>query len=429
MLVLGIESSCDETAAAVVADGRRVKSSVVAGQMEIHALYGGIVPELAARAHTERITRVIELALSEAGIGLAEIDGLAVTTSPGLIGPLLIGSAAAKALALAAERPLVGVHHLAAHAWAARLATEHPLPEAGGGRAPRPSQPEADAGEGARAPSPLPEAGGGRAPRPSQPEVDAGEGARAPSPLPKEEGEKTAPAADPPLLALVASGGHTSLFSIATEDDFLAPRLVGSTLDDAAGEAFDKVAKILGLGYPGGPLISRAAEDGNISAYDFPRTFLNDGPALDFSFSGIKTAVRYLVEGVPGGKKRRRRGREKAPRHEVEPPKPESIPDIAASFQEAVVDVLVAKTFRAAEELDVERVVVAGGVACNKHLRERMKEEAARQRVELFIPPPEFSADNAAMVAGLGWLRLSRGEDDGLSGETVGGLERRRKEV
>ncbi|MBI4616787.1 MAG: tRNA (adenosine(37)-N6)-threonylcarbamoyltransferase complex transferase subunit TsaD [Planctomycetes bacterium] len=329
MRVLGLESSCDETAAAVVESGR-ILSSVVASQVDLHARFGGVVPEIASRAHVERVTSVVRAALADAGAGLADMDGIAVTTGPGLIGALLVGISAAKALAWASGLPLVGVNHIEAHVHSVRM--EHPdVPD--------------------------------------------------------------------PHVVLVASGGHTRLFRA---DGPARTELLGSTTDDAAGEAFDKVSAILGLGYPGGPAIERAAEGGNSRAFDFPRTLLGAG-SLDMSFSGVKTAVLYAALGqdVKKGAGSVRPG--------------VNVADVAASFQEAVVDVLVEKTMRAARRAGARAVGIAGGVASNHRLRKRLEEAARAADLAACWPPPALCTDNAAMIAGLGALRLAAGASDGLA--------------
>lgn len=324
MRVLGIETSCDETAAAVVEDGRRVLSNIVASQDALHVPYGGVVPEIACRAHLRALLPVIQEALREADTQIEEIDALAVSHHPGLIGSLLIGLTASKTLAWLYDRPLVAVNHLHAHAFAAAL--EH-------------------------------------------------------------QGDVF------PCVALVASGGHTVLFHSR------GPRehdLLGATIDDAAGESFDKVASLLGLPYPGGPAIDRAARNGNPKAVRFPRTMLEKG-SLDFSFSGLKTAVLYHVHGRDMTAPRRALSdRETA--------------DVAASFQEAVVDVLLAKLLLAAQKTNVRRITVGGGVAANSRLRERLLSAADERGIEVLLPRVRFCVDNAAMIAGQGCHLLEAGE-------------------
>ncbi len=322
MIVLGIESSCDETAAAVVEDGRRARSDVVATQVELHRKWGGVVPELASRNHVMQVLPVVDEALSRAGVAPAELDGIAVTSGPGLVGALLVGVQVAKALAAAWEKPLVGVNHLEGHLVAAFL------------------------------------------------------------------GEKP-PAF--PFLGLVVSGGHTSLYAA---EDFGRYRLLGSTRDDAAGEAFDKGAKLLGLPYPGGVAIDRLAKEGNPAAVRFPRAVVR-GADLDFSFSGLKTALLHHVRahGVPVGP---------------------ALADVCASYQEAIVRALVQKLFRAARRLQFERVVLAGGVAANSRLRAAVTAEAAGyEGMEATLPAPRLCTDNAAMIAVAGTHALLRGERAG----------------
>ena len=318
MLVLGIETSCDETSAAVLVDGRRVLANVVASQDAIHAPYGGVVPELASRRHLEVIGPVVERALAEAGVRLPDVDGLVVTQGPGLVGSLLVGISVAKALAWVHRKPLVGVNHLEGHIYAAFLTDDPP---------------------------------------------------------------------EHPFLALVVSGGHTALYHARAP---LQYSLVGETRDDAAGEAFDKVAKLLGLGFPGGPIIQRTAERGDPRAIAFPLAQMTDG-ARDFSFSGLKTAVSQYVK-----------------RHA--PLSPAQVADVAASVQAAVVKMLVRKTVRAALDLGVKRVVLSGGVAANGPLRAALAAAAQEHGLRLHIPPPRLCTDNAAMVTAAGTDRLRAGQ-------------------
>ena len=306
MLTLCIESSCDETAAAVIRDGRKVLSNIVASQVDVHARYGGVVPELASRKHVEAISVVINSALETAGVSLGEIEGIGVTRGPGLVGALLVGLSTAKAMSWALDIPLAAVHHMEGHILAPFL--EDPP--------------------------------------------------------------------DFPFLALAVSGGHTHLYRVDGVGHY---RIIGQTLDDAAGEAYDKVAKLLDLGYPGGALIDKLAGQGAADAIAFPRPMLNR-PNFDFSFSGIKTAVLQYVENID------------------KPIDQQHLADIAASFQEAMVEVLTSKTLRAATQEGLERIVVAGGVACNSGLRSRFKALTDRQGFRVYFPSPSLCGDNAAML-------------------------------
>jgi N6-L-threonylcarbamoyladenine synthase len=314
MRILGIETSCDETAAAVVEDGRVVRSSVVSSQVDLHARFGGVVPEIASRAHVELVTEVIEEALVEAGIELSALDAVAACHGPGLAGALLVGVSAAKALALTADLPYVGVNHLEAHLYAAWL----------------------------------------------------------------EE-----PTLEPPLVVLIVSGGHTMLVVM---EDHGRYRIAGQTVDDAAGEAFDKVARFLGLGYPGGPAIDRLAASGDRAAIRFPRAMRGEP---DLSFAGLKTAVVNHVR-----------------RTAADPIAGDGVADIAASFQEAVVDQLVDKLFAVADETGVRTVALGGGVAANSRLRARVADQAASTGRRAFLPPLELCTDNGAMIAATAWWRL-----------------------
>jgi N6-L-threonylcarbamoyladenine synthase len=339
MKVLGIETSCDETSAAVVEDGHRVLSSVVSSQIE-HLEYGGVVPEIAARAHVRLLPAVTARALADAGLGLQDVEAVAATQGPGLIGALLVGFGFGRALAYARGLPFAAVNHIEGHLLSPLLSD---------------------------------------------------------------------PTFSPPFVALIVSGGHTELI---VSEEWHRYRILGSTLDDAAGEAFDKVAVLLGLGYPGGPLIEAVARKGRASAHAFPRAWLRPG-SLDFSLSGLKTAVRRAVEaerqdrGVPPG------GR--LPE--------ETTADLAASFQEAVVEVLASRLRDAIIVTGVPRAVVAGGVAANGALRERCLAVASTLGVELHLPPGRYCGDNAAMIAAVGGLRLERGERWALSTTPVADLE------
>jgi N6-L-threonylcarbamoyladenine synthase len=338
MLILGIESTCDETAAAVVRDGTEVLSSIVSSQVALHARFGGVVPEIASRAHIEKILPVIAEALERAAVPLAQVDAVAVAHRPGLIGSLLIGVTAAKTLSWASGKPLVGVDHVHAHLWSVML-----------------------------------------------------------------RGSNGAPSISPPAMpavGLVVSGGHTALYHLRDWQDVT---LIGSTIDDAVGEAYDKVAAILGLGYPGGPLIDALAVQGDEKRFDFPRPLQGKRlgkSSLDFSFSGLKTAVLYHVRGVPG-----RDGW--APGAKVPQMDAQRLRDTAASFQAACRDTLIEKLRRAAGRHAAKSLIVGGGVAANSGLRKAL----ADMDLPVWLPGPQFCTDNAAMVAGLAWhdARLGRG--------------------
>jgi N6-L-threonylcarbamoyladenine synthase len=318
VLVLGIETSCDETAVGIVEDRLTLRANVIASQVELHAPYGGVVPEVAARAHLDLLLPTIDRALVEAGARLSDVDAIAVTAGPGLVGALLVGVAGAKGLALAHGLPLVGVNHLRAHVEVAQL----------------------------------------------------------------EHGEL-----EPPLVALIVSGGHTSIVVMAEDGSF---RQLGATIDDAAGEAFDKIARFLGLGFPGGPEIDRLAQGGDRTAFAFPRAMLHDG-TYDLSMSGLKTAVvRELRRLEAAGE---------------EP----NLADVAASFQEAIVDVQVVKTLRAAADEGIDTVVLAGGVAANTRLRARFGEQCETNGQRLIVPSIPLCTDNGAMVAASGANLLAAG--------------------
>jgi N6-L-threonylcarbamoyladenine synthase len=372
MRVLGIESSCDETGAAVVADGRFTRSNVVATQIAIHQRYGGVVPEVASRQQLSAIIPVLESALEQANVTWGDLDGIAVTYGPGLAGSLLVGLTAAKALALAHNLPLLGVNHLEAHIYANWL--------------------RADAGDESTAIT----ASGADDERPGDPAF--------------------------PLLALVISGAHSELVHIPRHGRY---ELLGQTRDDAAGEAFDKVARVLGLGYPGGPAVERVAATRAEAApnpYTLPRAWLPG--TRDFSFSGLKTAVLQLVEGARSGE-----AGEGASRYAREAAAVAatgaalSVPDVAAAFQEAVVDVLATKTARAARELGVRQVLLAGGVAANAALRARLGAELAALGIALRYPPVALCTDNAAMIAAAGYFHLRLGERSGYDLDVRPGLQ------
>src|SRR5437016_8860926 len=328
MLVVGIETSCDETAAAIVRDGREIVSSVIASQVPIHKRFGGVVPELASREHLDKIVPIVEEAFVHAGIEKDDIDGIAVTIGPGLVGSLLVGVSYAKAMAFALDKPFVGVNHIEGHIYS--VCFENPPVEH-------------------------------------------------------------------PALALIVSGGHTNLFFVPSAGEY---KVVGRTRDDAAGEAFDKVAKLLGLGYPGGPIIERLAREGNHKAVEFAIPRMGD-KRPDFSFSGLKTAVQEYVR--ESGLQRVSNGQEPS----------QAIKDLAASFQSTVVRSLVTTTERVANELSPKTLIVAGGVACNGALREASSEVAARLGVPAYFPSPHLSTDNAAMIAAAGTVKLQAGERAG----------------
>lgn len=331
IVVLAIESSCDETAAAVVVNGRKVLSNVISSQIDIHKLYGGVVPEIASRKHIERINQVIEEALDESGKTLADMDAICVTYGPGLVGALLVGVGEAKAIAYATGKPLVGVHHIEGHISANYI---------------------------------------------SNPDLK------------------------PPFLCLVASGGHSHLVIVR---DYGKYEILGRTRDDAAGEAFDKVARAIGLGYPGGPKIDRLAKEGNEDAIVFPRASI-DGAPYDFSFSGLKSAVLNYINGcnMKGLKY--------------------SKADIAASFQKAVVDVLVDHTMLAAKDYGIDKIAIAGGVACNSALRNGMETACRNNQYSFYMPTPILCTDNAAMIGAAGYYDYINGIRHGLDLNAVPGL-------
>ncbi|MBM4066442.1 MAG: tRNA (adenosine(37)-N6)-threonylcarbamoyltransferase complex transferase subunit TsaD [Planctomycetes bacterium] len=334
MLILGIETSCDETSAAVVKDGREIVSSIILSQDALHRQFGGVVPEIACRAHLESIIGIVNNALSDAKVQLAEIDAIAVVNTPGLIGALLIGVTAAKTLCMALDVPLLAINHLHAHIYANNLEHEN-IPY--------------------------------------------------------------------PTISLVVSGGHTTLFLSESETKHTP---LGWTIDDAAGEAFDKVSKILGLGYPGGPIIDKLARCGNRSAVTFPRAYL-EKDSLDFSFSGLKTAVLYYYRGqdvrASGSKT----------------PSDQEIADIAASFQESVVDVLIDKTVLASRMYNVRGIALGGGVAANSRLRQRLQEVSKEIGIPVYCPSPRLCTDNAAMVAGLAYKKYLEGDISLLDVEAI----------
>lgn len=330
--ILAVETSCDETSAAVVLNGRKILSNVISSQIDLHQKFGGVVPEIASRKHVELVMPVINQALEEASVKLEEIDIIGVTYGPGLVGALLVGLSAAKALAFATGKPLVGVHHIEGHIAANYLEND---------------------------------------------------------------------VLEPPFVCLVASGGHSHIVHIADYHHF---DILGQTRDDAAGEAFDKIARALGLGYPGGPLIDAEAVNGNSKAVEFPRVYFNDG-SLDFSFSGLKTAVLNYLNGMS------QKGQKI------------NNPDICASFQQAVVDVLVRNTMKAAMEKGVKRVALAGGVAANSQLRSDMKTAVENTGMAMFYPRPILCTDNAAMIASAAYYEFKRGRISGLDLNAVPSLK------
>ena len=330
--VLAIESSCDETAATVVKNGREVLSNIISSQIEIHKTYGGVVPEIASRKHIEKINQVIDEALSESGMTLEDMDAICVTYGPGLVGALLVGVGVAKAISYATGKPLVGVHHIEGHISANYIAN---------------------------------------------------------------------PELEPPFLCLVASGGHSHLVIVREYGEY---EILGRTRDDAAGEAFDKVVRAIGLGYPGGPKIDALAKEGNEEAIDFPRASIEGAP-YDFSFSGLKSAVLNYINGCKM--------------------KGESFSeaDIAASFQKAVVDVLVGHTILAAEDHGIDKIAIAGGVACNSSLREGMEKACDDHGYRFYLPTPILCTDNAAMIGAAGYYDYLKGIRHGLDLNAVPGLQ------
>ena len=330
--ILAIESSCDETAAAVVVNGRDVRSNVISSQIALHTLYGGVVPEIASRKHIEKINQVIEQALSDASVTLDDIDAIGVTYGPGLVGALLVGVAEAKAISYAKNIPLVGVHHIEGHISANYIENKE---------------------------------------------------------------------LEPPFLCLVVSGGHTHLVKVL---DYGKYEILGRTRDDAAGEAFDKVARAIGLGYPGGPKIEKVSHEGNPHAMEFPRAKIEDGP-YDFSFSGLKSAVLNYINGC------NMKGIEVVQA------------DVAASFQKAVTDVLVGNAMKAIDEFKMDKFAIAGGVASNETLREAMREACEKKGVKFYHPSPIFCTDNAAMIGAAAYYDFLAGKRDGLDLNAVPNLK------
>lgn len=330
--ILGIESSCDETAAAVIKNGREVCSNIIFSQIELHKLYGGVVPEIASRKHIEKINQVIKEALSKASMELKDVDAIAVTYGPGLVGALLVGVAEAKAIAYAANKPLVGVHHIEGHIAANYIEN---------------------------------------------------------------------PDLEPPFMCLVVSGGHTHLVKILDYEKF---EIIGKTRDDAAGEAFDKVARAIGLGYPGGPKIDKLAREGNKEAIAFPRAKVEDN-AFDFSFSGLKSSVLNYLNQC------------EMKQIEVNPA------DVAASFQYAVIDVLTNHAISAVKEMGMDKLAIAGGVASNSSLRESLQQACDREGIHFYHPSPVFCTDNAAMIGVAGYYAFQNGARHGLDLNAVPNLK------
>jgi N6-L-threonylcarbamoyladenine synthase len=330
--ILAIESSCDETAAAVVKNGREVLSNVISSQIALHTLYGGVVPEIASRKHVEKINPVITEALEQAGMTLEEMDAIAVTYGPGLVGSLLVGVSAAKAIAYAAKKPLIGVHHIEGHVSANYI---------------------------------------------SHPDLE------------------------PPFMSLVVSGGHSHIVIVKDYGEY---EIIGKTHDDAAGEAFDKVARAIGLGYPGGPKIDKLAKEGNPYAIAFPRAHI-DGAPYDYSFSGVKSAVlNYLNQQEMRGEEVNKA-------------------DVAASFQEAVVDVLATRAVAAAKAYGYKKLALAGGVACNSALRQKMEEVCGNAGIKVYYPEPILCTDNAAMIGAAGYYEYLKGTRHGLDLNAVPNLK------
>ena len=331
IVTLAIESSCDETAAAVLLEGRQILSNIISSQIDIHKQYGGVVPEIASRHHLNNINAVVDMAVDEAGITVDEVDMIGVTYGPGLVGALLIGLATAKAYAFAVGKPLIGIHHIHGHICANYI--EH---------------------KDLR----------------------------------------------PPFTALVISGGHTNIVEVT---DYNECRILGGTRDDAAGEAYDKVARVLGLGYPGGPLIDRLSKKGDPHAVEFKRVFL-EKDSFDFSFSGIKTGVLNYINS------------EKQAGRDID------TANVAASFQAAVLDVIVAKTMRAAVDMNKDKIVLAGGVASNSRLREMMKAECDKKGLKLYYPSPVLCTDNAAMIGCAAYYKYMAGQRDDLTLDAIPNL-------
>ena len=358
-LILGLETSCDETAASVVRDGERVLSNVVASQHDLHERYQGVVPEIASRAHLENIWPVVESGLQKANINFDQLDAIAVGNRPGLIGSLIVGVAAAKALSWSLQKPLIGIDHVQAHLYAAALTTANNTPQ---------------------------------------------------HKAPQNQSASSQPAQFP-ALGLVVSGGHTTLYLMNSPHQI---QPIGRTIDDAVGEAYDKAAVILKLGYPGGPKLDKLARTGNPEAHTLPRSMLKPG-SLDFSFSGLKTALLYAVRGHPIGK-----GKNATFKRDAEDLTAEQIADLAASFQAAAIDAVIRKLKRAVNQLrkddtQIKSLIIGGGVSANSHLRERAADFARRYQLSLHLPELAYTQDNAAMIAGLANSYYEMGEFDDLN--------------
>ncbi|MCM2373765.1 tRNA (adenosine(37)-N6)-threonylcarbamoyltransferase complex transferase subunit TsaD [Aporhodopirellula aestuarii] len=371
-VLLAIESTCDETAAAVVTRSGRVLGECIATQEKLHEQFGGVVPEIAARAHLERILPVIDTSLHQAGISGSDLQAIAVADRPGLAGSLLVGVVAAKSLAMAWQKPLVAINHLHAHLYACQLSQS-------------------------RQPTTSPQSAG---------QPDSAPDSTSPSTVTTAADEKGDTSVYP-AIGLIVSGGHTTLYLCRDAIDLT---YLGGTIDDAAGEAFDKVATMLSLGFPGGVAVAKWAEQGNDSAFAFPRSMQHDG-SYDFSFSGLKTAVRYAIVGP---------GRQDFSSLELTD---DVKADVCASFEAAVVDVLVAKSRRAISEHGVRRLLVGGGVAANRRLRRQLTEAAQQDGFDLVIAPPELCTDNAVMGA-IAWKKIDRGEFASLDLDITPGLQR-----
>ncbi len=364
MKILSIETSCDETSAAIIKDGNEILSNLVASQVEFHKKYGGVVPEISSRKHVEVLHPLVEEALDKAKVKFKDLDAIAVTYGPGLVGSLLVGLCAAKGYAYSLGIPLIGVNHIEGHIYANFLKPET-----------------------------------------RDPRLETKKQSH-------ESGVRSRESITFPFLCLVVSGGHTTIVLVKDHGKY---ETLGKTRDDAAGEAFDKVARFLGLGFPGGPIIDKIAKEGDPHAVEFPRAMLGEGYGYDFSFSGIKTAVVYYVKRYTVARlETSDAGRKTIPVAQPQPLDDKQIRDIAASFQKAVVDTLVEKTIKAAADKKVKTIALAGGVAANSLLRNELKRKAKKHGISVIIPPKEFCTDNAAMIGCVGYYRLKRGEKSNL---------------